>query len=65
MSPHGKVHFTFALPMYTSGRRLAEEGVITMAARYAANHFWTVAFGKPFTKKNSDIRVLSKKKETL
>ena len=52
----GDVVFTFDLPMYTSGRRLAGEGVITMAARYGINHFWTIAFKKPFTKQFIDIR---------
>jgi glycosyltransferase involved in cell wall biosynthesis len=61
VSPHGKVHFTFALPMYTSGRRLAKEGVITMGARYALNHLWTIFFRKPFTKKYIDVRSVSEK----
>ncbi len=52
----GDVVFTFNLPMYTSGRRLAEEGIITMAVRYSINHIWTIAFKKPFTKKFINIR---------
>lgn len=52
----GDVVFTFDLPMYTSGRRLAGEGVITMGLRYAINHFWTIAFKKPFTKEFKNIR---------
>lgn len=65
ISPYGKVHFSFGLTMYTSGRRLATEGVITMAARYALNHFWTIFFGKPFTRKNIDIRIPLEKKQSL
>lgn len=52
----GEVVFTFNLPMYTSGRRLAKEGIITMGLRYGINHFWTIFFKKPFTKKFIDIR---------
>lgn len=52
----GDVVFTFDLPMYTSGRRLAEEGILTMAARYGINHLWAILFKKPFTKKFKDIR---------
>lgn len=62
VSPYGTVHFSFDLPMYTSGRRLAKEGVITMGARYALNHFWVIIFGRPFTEKNTDIRLSFKKK---
>lgn len=56
ISPLGRVKFTFQLPMYTSGRRLRAEGVITTGARYAINHFWILIFNKPFTKKYKDIR---------
>lgn len=43
----GDVKFTSKLPMYTSGRRLAEEGVLTMAIKYARNYFWVIFFKKP------------------
>ena len=52
----GKVKWTFKLPMYTTGRRLAEEGMITMGIKYAMNHIWPLFFGKPFTKEYKDIR---------
>ncbi len=52
----GQVRFTFGLPAYSSGRRIVEEGALTMAARYASNHFWTIFFKKPFTKEFLDIR---------
>jgi len=52
----GPVKFTFNLPMYTSGRRLAAEGVITMGMRYGINYLWTIIFKKPFTKNFIDIR---------
>jgi glycosyltransferase involved in cell wall biosynthesis len=52
----GEVLFTFKLPMYTSGRRLAKEGVITMGLKYSINHLWILLFKKPFTKNHIDIR---------
>jgi glycosyltransferase involved in cell wall biosynthesis len=61
MSKVGKVVFTFRLPMYTSGRRLAKEGTFTTGLRYALNYFWIILFKKPFTKEYADFR--PKKKE--
>jgi glycosyltransferase involved in cell wall biosynthesis len=52
----GKIKWTFKLPMYTSGRRLADEGLIKMGWKYAVNYLWTTFRGKPFTKKYTDIR---------
>jgi glycosyltransferase involved in cell wall biosynthesis len=57
IATQGDILFTFRFPMYTSGRRLAEEGVIAMAFRYGINHIWTIVFRKPFTRKYSDIRL--------
>jgi glycosyltransferase involved in cell wall biosynthesis len=52
----GKVKWTFDLPMYTTGRRLKEEGLVTMGIKYAINHIWPIFFSKPFTEKYIDIR---------
>ncbi len=52
----GRVKFTFNLPMYTSGRRLAKEGIIITAVRYTINYFWVTVFRKPFSKSYKDIR---------
>ncbi len=52
----GKVKWTFALPMKTSGRRLKNEGVIRIALRYGINYLWPIIFGRPYTKVNADIR---------
>jgi len=52
----GQTKFTFGLPILTSGRRLAAEGVIKMALRYGLNYFWITCFKKPFTKTHKDIR---------
>ena len=52
----GKVKWTFKLPMYTSGRRLAKEGVLMTGWRYAVNYFYTLLRGKPLTDTYTDIR---------
>ena len=52
----GRVEWTFDLPVYSSGRRLKQEGVLRTGALYAANHFAISMTGKPVTKKYSDIR---------
>jgi hypothetical protein len=51
------VVFSFALPIYTSGRRLKGEGMILAGAKYVINFFWTIFFKKPFTKNFNDIRL--------
>jgi cellulose synthase/poly-beta-1,6-N-acetylglucosamine synthase-like glycosyltransferase len=53
----GKVRFTFALPIYASGRRLAQEGVLLTGFRYAINYFWVSFSGKPLTKSSTDVRI--------
>lgn len=52
----GKVKFTFNLPMYSSGRRIAAEGMSTMAVRYSANYFSTMVSERPLTKAYVDVR---------
>jgi len=61
MEKVGKVKWTFKLPMYSSGRRLAAEGPFTMMLRYTVNYFWVLLFKKPFTKGFSDFRFKNKK----
>lgn len=56
ISKIGKVKWTFALPMYASGRRLKGEGILTMGFKYALNYASTSFFGKPATQKYTDIR---------
>lgn len=56
ISKVGRVKWTFRLPMYASGRRLAKEGVLTTGLRYALNHFYTLFSGTPFTATYTDIR---------
>jgi len=56
MSRMGEVRFLFKLPAFASGRRMRKEGVFLTGLRYAINHFWVLAFDKPFTREYSDIR---------
>lgn len=56
LSRVGPVKWTFGLPMRTSGRRLAREGVVQTAGRYVLNYFWVTFRGKPVTKDYTDIR---------
>jgi len=57
MSEIGNVKFSFSFPIYSSGRRLAEEGIFSTGCRYAVNYLWTVCFRKPFTETSTDIRL--------
>ncbi len=52
----GHVKWTFALPVYTSGRRLKGEGVLATSLRYTTNYFWVTFFGRPFTSRYKDVR---------
>lgn len=56
MSKIGRVKWTFALPIYASGRRLKAEGIVTMSIRYSLNYFWVTFSGKPLTREYTDIR---------
>ena len=50
------VKWTFRLPMYASGRRLAHEGILTMGYRYALNYLWTTFTKRPWSEEYTDIR---------
>jgi len=52
----GKVRWSFAFAMRSSGRRLAKEGTFTMGWRYAMNYFWVTLFNKPFTMTSTEVR---------
>ncbi len=52
----GVVKFSFALTAFSSGRRLAGEGVLRVGIRYAANYVWTLSFRKPFSSSWLDFR---------
>jgi hypothetical protein len=42
--------------MWTSGRRLAEEGIVRTGLDYTVNFFWVTFLGRPKTTEYSDIR---------
>jgi glycosyltransferase involved in cell wall biosynthesis len=52
----GEVRFTFALKMYSSARRLRNEGMLVVAARYSINYVWTTFLKRPFSNTHVDIR---------
>ena len=56
LSKVGKVRWSFAFAMRSSGRRLAKEGTFTMGWRYAMNYFWITLFNKPFTMTSTEVR---------
>lgn len=56
ISKQGKVLWTWSLPMYTSGRRLRQEGVLATGYTYAINLLAIHITGKPYSQKYTDIR---------
>lgn len=52
----GDVKFTFRLPMYSSARRLAKEGIATMGLRYTANYVSTIFLKRPVNTNHIDVR---------
>jgi glycosyltransferase involved in cell wall biosynthesis len=56
LSKVGSVKFSFALPAFSSGRRLAAEGLLRVAIQYSANYLWTVLFKRPFSSTWLDFR---------
>lgn len=56
----GPVLFTLSLPMYSSGRRLKAEGIVTMGWKYPINYLWTNIFKKPYHTEFLDFRTPQK-----
>ena len=56
LSKVGAVKFSFALPAFSSGRRLAGEGLFRVAFQYSVNYLWTVFFKRPFSSTWLDFR---------
>jgi glycosyltransferase involved in cell wall biosynthesis len=52
----GAVKFTFRLPALSSGRRLAEEGLLRIGVRYSMNFVWATYMHRPFTDNWIDVR---------
>lgn len=61
MQSEGYVKFTFQLKMYSSGRRMAKEGILTTGFKYALNYLWILVYKKPFNRTSTDIRIGNKK----
>jgi len=56
MNRVGKVEFSLKLKMFSSARRLKNEGMMTIAWKYTINYLWTTFRKKPFTKDYVDHR---------
>ncbi len=56
LSKVGQVKFTFSHPIYSSARRLKNDGVLKMMIIYPMNYFSTTFFKKPYHQKYADIR---------
>jgi glycosyltransferase involved in cell wall biosynthesis len=56
LSKVGAVKFSFALPAFSSGRRLTGQGLFRVAFQYSVNYLWTVLFKRPFTLTWLDFR---------
>jgi cellulose synthase/poly-beta-1,6-N-acetylglucosamine synthase-like glycosyltransferase len=52
----GKVTWMWRLPVYSSGRRLKAEGIVTMGLRYTLNHLSIIFLKQPATANYKDIR---------
>lgn len=52
----GKVKFTFRLPILSSPRRLKNEGLLRMGAKYTLNFFNLALRGKAYHPDNTDFR---------
>jgi glycosyltransferase involved in cell wall biosynthesis len=56
MNRVGKVEFTFRLKMFSSARRLKNEGMFRIGMRYTINYLWTTFRKRPFSKTYLDHR---------
>ncbi len=61
LSKVGKVAFRMNFYIYSSSRRFTAEGFVKTNVVYALNFIWPALFGRPFTKRNQDVRVPAKK----
>lgn len=52
----GRVKWTFALPVYSSARRMNSEGIAAVGLRYTLNYLWVSVLGRPLTKTHKDVR---------
>jgi glycosyltransferase involved in cell wall biosynthesis len=57
LSKVGEVRFSFDFAIRSSGRRLAKEGMFTMAWRYSLNYWWITFFNRPLTTTSTEVRL--------
>ncbi|MEI8104171.1 MAG: glycosyltransferase family 2 protein, partial [Candidatus Moraniibacteriota bacterium] len=56
----GTVKWTFALPIYASGRRFVKQGILKTGLLYMMNYLWESFFKKPLSTTYEDIRLKKK-----
>lgn len=56
LSDIGKVKFDLNMWVYSSARRVKNDGLFVLGGRYALNYIWIWLVGKPWTKNYHDIR---------
>ena len=52
----GGVKFTFALPAFSTGRRLAGDGLFATGIRYSVNYVWATFMHRPYSQTSRDYR---------
>lgn len=53
----GKVKWTFAFPIYASGRRIEKNGILKTGYIYAGSYISVTFWRKPFTQEYNDVRI--------
>ena len=56
LSRIGKINFDLDMWVYTSARRMNEEGLLATGAKYVVNYVWIWLFGKPWSAEYRDHR---------
>ena len=57
LSKVGNVKFTLSLPIHSSGRRFAGEGMVRTGFLYILNYLWVSFSGQPRTRTSTDVRI--------
>jgi GT2 family glycosyltransferase len=56
LSEIGKIKFDLNMWVYSSARRVKNDGLFILGSRYVLNYFWIWVAGKPWTTDYHDIR---------
>ncbi len=56
LNPLGDIKWTFDLPMYSSGRRFAHEGIVRVELFYGFSYLWGMLTRKPLVVRQIDVR---------